>query len=148
MDGIQAMDVLLRIEMFPVEVRGAEEVVMGEEECIGLLQGGIEAGGAVDPAGSAAGLDAVGGMLDAEGRLGIEPGHFRVYGRGHDPEAGRAFLCGEKVLPCRSAEGATVGMKTYHVETADEADVLLFLHQGPPRKIRGAVERLPQKRIA
>ncbi len=56
---------------FPVEVRSAEKVMVGEKNRVRPFQRGIQRGGTIDPAGTMAGLDTVGGMLDPKGRVRI-----------------------------------------------------------------------------
>lgn len=46
-------------------------MVVGEQDRVDTWQRCIERGRAVDPAGSGAGFDAIGGMLQAEGRPGV-----------------------------------------------------------------------------
>src|SRR6266567_2489068 len=66
----------------------------------------------------------------------IEPRHFPVHRCGQNPEAGRALLCGNEMRLTRTAKWAVVGMKADHVETADQADILLAFHRRLPECCR------------
>jgi hypothetical protein len=62
--------------------------------------------------------------------MGVQPRHFLAQRCGHYLVTGRAFLSGNEILLRRTAERAAVGMKTDHVEAADQTDVLFSFHAG------------------
>lgn len=126
---VSLMNAHFGAEMLPVEIRGAEKMVMREEDLADGRQRSIEAGGAVDPAGVASRFDAIGGMLQTERWLRVEPGYLVVDRCRSHPEAVRAFFRGNKSFFVRSAKGAVVGMKAGHVVSAHETDILFTGHR-------------------
>jgi len=70
-------------------------------------------------------LKPIGRMFVTERRFRVELGHLSIDRCGHDLEPVRASFCGDEPLFLCSAG---VGMKTHHVESTGEADILFFFH--------------------
>lgn len=122
------VDVHPGAEVLPVQVGGAEEVMVGEENRIGVLQRGIEGRRTIDPAGSLTGLDAEGGVLETERRGGIQPRHFIVDRCACYFEAGGTFLGADEMLIRRTAERALLRIRVDHVEATDQTNMLFLFH--------------------
>ncbi len=62
--------------------------------------------------------------------MGIQPRYLLVHRCGHHFVTGRALLSGDEVLLRRTTEGTAVRMKSDHVKSAHQTDVLLAFHVG------------------